>query len=265
MSGICWRLVHALSRLLEPDERDAALGDFLESGLSAGRALRDLLGLIARRQSALWADWRPWLALLGIVGPVTSMLLSFAFGLSLTLELNFWILGNYTHFDPALLEQTGLTVGHGIFVMLRHAFLLFAWSWTAGFVLGSLSRRAIWANGVLLSCLAALFFTGALRGATPPKPSMVLAVSALLILLPLIWGVRQGLRLGALRLRPAILCAAAVAATTALSIWTDGWWRGGAWNTRQLILTLILCWPVGYMVASATRLRDVRGKTAERT
>jgi len=66
MTRICWRLVDVVSRLLEPDERDAVRGDFAESGVTGGKALFDLIGLATRRQAARWKDWRPWLALLGI-------------------------------------------------------------------------------------------------------------------------------------------------------------------------------------------------------
>ena len=46
-------LIDRVSRCLEPNERDAVLGDFTESGEPAGRALLDLLGLVVRRQAAL--------------------------------------------------------------------------------------------------------------------------------------------------------------------------------------------------------------------
>lgn len=75
MTRICWWLVNIVSRLLEPDERDAVRGDFAESSETGGRALRDVLGLVVRRQVTLWKDWRPWLALAGLVGPL-GMLLS---------------------------------------------------------------------------------------------------------------------------------------------------------------------------------------------
>jgi hypothetical protein len=63
MNRICWWFVDLVARTLEADERDAVCGDLAESGESGGQALRDLLGLVLRRQAALWKDWRPWLAL----------------------------------------------------------------------------------------------------------------------------------------------------------------------------------------------------------
>jgi hypothetical protein len=66
MTRVCWRLVDILSRMLEVEERQAVRGDLAESGESIGRALRDVLGLIVRRQIGLWTEWQPWLALLGV-------------------------------------------------------------------------------------------------------------------------------------------------------------------------------------------------------
>jgi len=68
MSELCWWLVDIVSRLLDPRERAVVRGDFAESGETCGQALRDVLGLVLRRQAAVWTDWRPWLALVGLVG-----------------------------------------------------------------------------------------------------------------------------------------------------------------------------------------------------
>ena len=252
MTRVSWRLVELLSRLLDPDDRDAALGDFAESNPPFGTALCDLLGLIARRQAASWKHWQPWLALFGIVGPVSLMLFLFLLSLSRTYDLYLWIIGNYRHFDPAMLDQTGLTVPHGLAVMLRHSLLLLGWSWTAGFVLGSLSRRAILVNGMLVCGIIAALFSVALGAAPPPKPFLLLSLVVTLLAAPLIHGTVQGLRHGSLSPRPALLLAAAIALLTALSIWNTGWWRGGPWNNMQLTLSLLLCWPAAYIAAAAS-------------
>lgn len=265
MTQICWWLVDRVSRLLEPDERDAVRGDFAEAGVTGGKALLDLLGLVARRQVALWADWRPWLALVGIVGPVGLLLIDFSIFLTRgfdLLELHFWIFFNYTDIKRAFLDQTALTAHSGIVRLFCYSFLLVAWSWTSGFVLGSLSRRTIWLNGALFCCLVCLFFSVVLDATLPPQPSKFLLLATALFLLPFFWGVRQGLRLGTLRPLQAILLAAAIASLTALAIWTGGWWHGGAWQARQLLLSMTLCWPVWYMVATAS-WRHWRGKTVE--
>jgi sec-independent protein translocase protein TatC len=54
MIRLCWWLIETMSRLLEPNERDAVLGDLSESSELAGRALLDVLGLVVRRQLASW-------------------------------------------------------------------------------------------------------------------------------------------------------------------------------------------------------------------
>jgi hypothetical protein len=74
MTRICWRLAEFASQALQPDERDAVLGDFAESGASGGQALMGVLGLVARREAALWKDWRPWLVLVGLVVPLAWLL-----------------------------------------------------------------------------------------------------------------------------------------------------------------------------------------------
>ena len=75
MTRICWWLVDLVSRMLEPDERDAVRGDFTESGENGVQALGDVVGLVVRRQAALWNDWRPWAVLGGLIIPL-GMLLS---------------------------------------------------------------------------------------------------------------------------------------------------------------------------------------------
>jgi len=75
MTGVVWWLVERASALLDAEERDAVRGDLAELNVAAGRALREVVGLLVRRQLRLWTDWRPWLALAGLVIPL-GMLLS---------------------------------------------------------------------------------------------------------------------------------------------------------------------------------------------
>jgi len=51
MTGLAWPLVELVSRPLEPEEREAVLGDLLEADRSAWQALLDIFGLILRRQA----------------------------------------------------------------------------------------------------------------------------------------------------------------------------------------------------------------------
>ena len=74
MNRIGWRLVEITSQVLEPSERDAVRGDLAESSETTGQALRGVLGLVLRRQAALWKDWRPWVILTALIFPVAMLL-----------------------------------------------------------------------------------------------------------------------------------------------------------------------------------------------
>ena len=270
MSRICWRLVDVVSRMLEPAERDVVCGDFTESAESGGRALRGVLGLVVRRQAALWKDWRPWLALVGLVGAVAAVLSEIAFKLDGDISQQAQA---YSHYGVRF--DTGLTAGQDIVHLACLSAALFLWSWVSGFVLGSLSGRAIWLTGALFylvaldSFTARLLTSGDVRFGNVALPWIIL--SAVLpvdivrapFLLSAIWGVRRGLRLRALEVRPTVILAVAVAILSSLVTWTSGWyesahetwsggaWRGVPWQTRVLPLALV-SWPVAYMLATAT-------------
>ncbi len=259
MTSIWW-LVNVVSRMLEPAERDAVRGDFAESDEPAGKALRDVLGLVVRRQAALWKDWRPWLALLGMVGISAALLseLAFRFDADVLLQLR-------TYWRHGVHYGTGLTVGEDLVYFVCLFLAIFSWSWASGFVLGSLSGRAVWLTGTLF-CLvvhAAHLAPLVLNWVLP------LSVVMLPFLLAAIWGMNRGFRLRTLGFHQAFLLAAAIAILTALVTWTSGWyetvqefWSQGAlravpWPRRMLPLAT-LSWPVLYMLATASwrRWRD---------
>jgi hypothetical protein len=255
-------------------------GDFAESGETGGQALRDLLGLVVRRQLALWKDWRPWLALFGLVGLVAVFLSQIAFRLDAGLFLQlrtYWVYG--VHYE------TGLTVGQEIAQLVYLSLALLLWSWTSGFVLGSLSGRAIWLTGALFYLVlldaswARFLLSGHITFHGARLPQVILAavlplrISTVMFLLAAIWGVRRGLRLRTLGFRQTLLLAVAIAILTSLLTWTQGWiatahqtwsrgvWpdKGVPWQTRLLPLALV-SWPVGYMLATAS-WRRWGGKT----
>jgi len=128
MMRMCWWLVDIVSRTLEPDERDAVLGDLTESGQGGGQALRDVLGLVVRRQAPWWKDWRPWLALVGLVGPVGVLLNLACSWLDRSYDLHLWIMRNYRDIDPAMLNNLGLTVSQSIVHLVSRSLLLVSWS-----------------------------------------------------------------------------------------------------------------------------------------
>ena len=186
-------------------------------------------------------------------------------------------------FDAAIVQQVWTYWRHGVHfgtglsvredaVYLGCLFLaLLTWSWTSGFVLGSLSGRATWLTGALF-CLAVqcssvlrLFFGNAsFRGATlPGLVHMALSMSVPMVpfLLAAIWGMNRGVRMRALQLRHAILLAAVIAVLTSLVTWTSGWyetvrqvWSEGAWRpipwpTRLLPLAIVSL-PVIYLLGT---------------
>src|ERR1700722_8697224 len=144
LTWICWRLGDSVARTLDPVERAAVRGDLAESGAAGGQALRDVLGLVIRRQAGLWKDWHQWLALTGLVGIAATLLSEFVFQFDTAIVLQvrtYWRHG--VHFG------TGLSVSEDA-VYLGCLFLaLLAWSWTSGFVLGSLSGSCTWLTGTL--------------------------------------------------------------------------------------------------------------------
>ncbi len=142
-------IVEWLARLLPADERDAVLGDLAEADSTRGEAVLALLGLFARRQLLVWTDWRPWIALFGLAIVVGMFLSEFVFRFIVALHqqlATYWPYG--TH------QENGLSIGQNVLHLVCVFLALFAWTWTTGFVLGSLSGRTIWFTGpVVLGCL----------------------------------------------------------------------------------------------------------------
>jgi len=294
MTRICWWLVDLVSRMLEPGERDAVRGDFTESGESGVQALRDVLGLVVRRQAASWKDWRPWVAFVGLIIPL-GMLLSIVSWITAGHSATyFWMYAN--NWDWALLTDRAFWYAFAYCVtVISHSFLLLVcWSWTAGFVLGSTSRRFVQVYG-LLFCLMLVF--GALLGAPryfayffqyvphrPQTPDAVGPVDALafyrqilpfiaqavLVAVPSLWGMRQGANLG--RFPPMlriVLWTAAISTLGVLVIQEPGFgfflrpfWRPWMWHAWQVsLLQMLVYWPVVYWTASAVWRRR-HGRTA---
>ena len=160
-------------------------------------------------------------------------------------------------------------------ILLGYAALA-CWSWASGFVLGSLSRRTVRLNAILF-CLV-LFLFGPYSSAPPPgsvnAPVFSLAfyrvvypllVQVVMVFLPLLWGIRQGLRPATIRLPQTIAWAVAISAVTiAASVRIDMWTLPAfrplipmplRWSPVRWVPPAVLLWPVGYMLAIATRAR----------
>jgi hypothetical protein len=69
MRNIAWKLFEVMTLPLTPMEREIVLGDLIETRETAWRGMREVSGLVARRQLQLWNSWRPWLAAPGLAFP----------------------------------------------------------------------------------------------------------------------------------------------------------------------------------------------------
>jgi len=268
--------------MLVPGERDVVLGDFAESDESGGRALCDVLGLVVRRQAALWKDWRPWLVLVGLIVPL-GMLLSIVSSITASQSATYiWLYAN--NWDWALLQHAGFwhEFADSLTLVFVSCLTLVCWSWTAGFVLGSVSRRIVQVYGALF-CL--MLVVGGLLGAPlyfaywlqyihrPISPDssdpvsglafyrvmLPLIVQAVLVAAPSLLGMRRGADVG--KFTPLVriaLWTAAIGTLTVLVIREPGFdfflkavWLRRIWQQQIRWLQFVVYWPVGYLAANA--------------
>ncbi len=274
MSRLGWRLLSVLARALEPAERDAVLGDLAESGGSIGAAMRDLLGLIIRRQVGLWVSWRPWLALCGVCGLAGLPLSQIVMGLS------------NDSYKYAAHYDTNLTAGQEVAYLLCLAGALLVWSWTCGVVLGTLSARAAWLTWsvfyfvVVNSALARSVLEGramALDQHGQPVPllqllmvaALPLSIHTLPFLFASLFGTFVGVRRRVLVVTHAYLIGSVNIALAFFTTWTTGWyapahlpprWPRVPWPTRLLPFLLVSV-PAACLLTSAyLRRNDDRGR-----
>jgi hypothetical protein len=226
MSSASWSLIETASRFLEREEREAVLGDLIESGENTWRGLLGVLGLLARRQALVCKGPRPWLA--GCVALPSSYLLMYV-----TVSVSFTFQRLVLHKALCLGFLTG---NEGFFLLLCHLFLTLTWSWTAGFIVGSTSRRTVWASAVLCAVPILFLWPGFQEGFLP-------RLSVILFLVPGILGVRHGLRTSQINRSMAILLAFAVTMSM-ISAWTNS----ALWHFNWLLIL-----PPWYLVATARR------------
>jgi len=227
MTTISWSFVEVAARLLEGEEREVVLGDLREAGEGGLQGLLDVFGLAFRRHLVLWKDWRPWVASFGLALPGSLLLMGFSVSVSQTYQ---------RLFHPTILKATGLAVGPGLTLLLCNVFLLAAWSWTGGFVMGSISRRTVRVSAAL-SFLPCVFCLARFRVESLSRFCL------LLFMFPAVWGVRRGLQISQIRLRTALILAVAITLLT-----SPTWSSSGSW-----IPNWALSWPAWYLVATAWR------------
>jgi hypothetical protein len=272
MNQICWWFVNHISSLLPPDERDALQGDIAELALSGRRALHEVLGLVARRQAAAWQDWRPWLALFGLAVLVGSRLTRISFWIGTMPAMPLFIRWKYgTHYG------NGLSAPEEAAVFLCQSLAVISWSWTAGFVLGLLSRRTLWINASLFYFVCFLFWPprALTIGETSGRSPLIffyivlpIILQTVFFVLPSLWGLQRAVRRGTLTMRQSFLLSAATVIITALATWTEGWqqtahlaWSRGIWPYEvirwpsRLWPYALVSWPIAYLFAVALSQR----------
>jgi hypothetical protein len=278
MTRTGWWFVYVVSRMLEPDEREAVRGDLAESGETGGQALLGVFGLVVRRQADLWRHWRPWLVLVGLVIPVAMLLSVASRSTADGNAIYIWLYAN--NWDWPLLESPGFQHGFPRLMLgVSISFLaLMCLSWTVGFAVGGLSRRTIWVTCALFCLMLSLGETGQWRfgnrardfdgnaavfALTFYRVVFPLIVQTVLVMLPALWGMRQGIRLANFRpLLRATLWTAVCATVAAVAVQSWIAWQFPNVDTWRIwLLGAVVYWPVTYWFASATG-RLWRGKTA---
>jgi hypothetical protein len=198
MRRVSWALAELAAQLLEPHERDAVRGDLAECGVGGWRAFLEVLGLVARRQAALWADWRPWVAVIAIVVPI-GLLLSHAtrwwadaYAIDIQIYTQLWDISYFKY--PGWSRELALVFWSGTL----SAAALAGWSWASGYVLASLSRRTVW---MAVALFALILFLGTLGTATIARANagafaghffgvvFPRLIRFFLVLLPALWGI----------------------------------------------------------------------------
>ena len=215
--GATWWCIEAAAGMLAPLDREVVLGDLAETDRGAWRGLSDVLSLAVRRQLALWWNWRPWAASLGLALPAS-----------------LFLMGCSVAANTAVAGLLGEPVqAHLLWLSLFRLFLVISWAWTAGFVVGAVSRGTLWAS-VLACCAPCLYCLSRWPG------HGISGAQLLIFVLPELWGVWRGRRDLQLSLRWAFFLAAV--ATLAPIMWSKGGWYG-CW----------LLWPGWYLAATSRR------------
>jgi hypothetical protein len=281
MTRIAQWLVNALSMTLDRNERDAVLGDLSESQARAAEALGDVLGLVIRRQAALWGDWRPWLCLSTVVIPI-GILLSHAsrWWADSSAIYAFLYVNNWTWYYLGSPGARHDLITISLDIILEYVTLVF-WAWTSGFLLGSISRRTLFVTGPLFCVAIAAGTAGSsTNGRANPFNDAVFSIwfydvafpsllCAVLVLLPAILGMRRSLRGLPVSLRSTACVFACAALLTGWSakalegsvLFAHTFIRsspgldhvfGTADDPRPLrLLPLVMLWPAAYMLALA--------------
>lgn len=257
-----WWLADLTSQLLDPQERAAVRGDLTEARVSGGRALLEVLGLVVRRHVALWAEWRPWVALLTIVVPI---------GIMLSHATRWW--ADAYAFDTLIYlgyPPWGRDLPELVWSATISAAALAGWSWTSGYVLAALSRRTAWHS---CAVFAVIVFLGTLGTATIARANSdafaghVVGVvfprlsRFIFVVLPVVWGIHCCRRGSLSRGMLSIGAVALIVLTLMLGPFLDSsltLGRGTVDDLRPLWpISLLIMWPTAAILFSAWRRASI--------
>jgi hypothetical protein len=222
MTTLTWKLVEVLALPLTLAEREVVLGDLIETQTNEWRGIREILGLVVRRQLQLWKSWRPWIAAAGLAFPCSLTLIGFSFAISMELRGN-----PLSNSAAGPLEAIS---------MLCQILVLLICSWAAGLTVASLSRRSLLVSAV--SCfLPCLFCLMRFHYQSPTR------LCLLLFLLPAIAGVRFSRSAGIISRRCAVPLALAATISMAVLAECEHLW----------VLNWVLIGPAWYLVVLPAR------------
>ncbi len=212
------------------------MGDLIEAGEGAWRAMFAVLGLVLRREATVLKTWRPWIAALGLSVPCSFLLMGASVSVSAALQ--------------RIVASSHGPVAHPLgslwLSLIPQTLLLMGWSWTGGFVVSTVSRRTLWVSTV--SCLLPCVFCLS-RFRVESLSSFCLFI----FLLPAVWGARDGLRIGRISRASAMPLAVAMTLLTVSTLHIRGepWW-----NPPRCLIAMALTWPAWYLVAISTKTRQ---------
>lgn len=260
MSNIWVRFRVALSRTLDPAEREAVYGDFIELALTNRQAVKSLLGLVVRRQLRLWRAWNPWIALVAVVLPICPLLVSQSYELDGGIWQGIQIVEMWLH--HGIRYETGLTPAANWAGFCFRAMALITWSWGNGFALGRISRRTVWVS-------AGLFFGLYLVTATATEPVfykillpiwlawLPLLMSFPFVLVPAYFGICHSRRSRHIRLPWIVLLTVWTTIVSGLSLWTKPWIQAAMENWSRGAPALSLSQLAQSWVASKIGISEV--------
>lgn len=292
-----WPVVLWLSRWLEQSEREAVLGDLIEYGGGGGGSIANVLGLVVRRRTAVFLEWKLWVAVLLIVLPLSYLLSAVArTAAGLGAAYSWMYLNNW---------DWALTRDAGFWYVLRETatqfgitcLVLACWSWSGGFLMGLLPKAILRASRNAFIVLLASFQFGEaparvfqfwmhFRGLplSPPMPDVNAPITAnvfyrvfcpwivlaILVALPALSGIRQGRSLpSGWKMRVILPILAAISLLILLTqapgfgLLFGAAMREWLWRNRNAVqmLPILCCWPMFYFTAVGFR-RYRRGKAA---